>query len=40
MRRRLAALAAAGETRWMEYAEPADLATMQAAVARGPLRVD
>jgi alkanesulfonate monooxygenase SsuD/methylene tetrahydromethanopterin reductase-like flavin-dependent oxidoreductase (luciferase family) len=39
-RRRVAALAEAGATWWMEYVEPADLPTMRAAVARGPLRAD
>jgi alkanesulfonate monooxygenase SsuD/methylene tetrahydromethanopterin reductase-like flavin-dependent oxidoreductase (luciferase family) len=39
-RRRVAALAEAGATWWMEYVPPADLASMRAAVARGPLRID
>jgi alkanesulfonate monooxygenase SsuD/methylene tetrahydromethanopterin reductase-like flavin-dependent oxidoreductase (luciferase family) len=39
-RRRIRALAEAGATWWVEWVPPADLATMRAAVARGPLRVD
>jgi alkanesulfonate monooxygenase SsuD/methylene tetrahydromethanopterin reductase-like flavin-dependent oxidoreductase (luciferase family) len=33
-------VAAAGADWWVEWIEPADRATMQAAVKRGPLRVD
>jgi hypothetical protein len=38
-RARIASLAEAGATWWFEYVPPADLVTMRAAVARGPLRV-
>jgi alkanesulfonate monooxygenase SsuD/methylene tetrahydromethanopterin reductase-like flavin-dependent oxidoreductase (luciferase family) len=38
-RQRIGSLAEAGATWWIEYVEPADLATMRGAVARGPIRV-
>jgi alkanesulfonate monooxygenase SsuD/methylene tetrahydromethanopterin reductase-like flavin-dependent oxidoreductase (luciferase family) len=39
-REELRALAAAGADWWVEWVEPADRATMTAAVERGPLRAD
>jgi alkanesulfonate monooxygenase SsuD/methylene tetrahydromethanopterin reductase-like flavin-dependent oxidoreductase (luciferase family) len=39
-RARIRAVADAGATWWVEWIPPADLATMRAAIARGPLRID